>query len=87
MEPAFLEPTSTAHRQCEALREFVVEGLAAAEVPGRFGETPGSFRAWCSQLRTDPRRGFFLPDRSHARRAVAAERKSSRLCDPVIGLR
>lgn len=47
----FIEPASAAQRQYEALRAYFVEGLASAEVSGRFGYTPGSFRVLCHRFR------------------------------------
>jgi hypothetical protein len=47
----FLEPTSPAQRQYEALRAYFVEGLSSADVSGRFGYTPGSFRVLCHHFR------------------------------------
>jgi hypothetical protein len=38
----FLEPANATHRQYEALRAFVVDGLPSAEAARRFGYTPGS---------------------------------------------
>src|SRR6266446_5162694 len=47
----FLEPASPAQRQYEALRAYFVEGLSSADVSGRFGYTPGSFRVLCHHFR------------------------------------
>ena len=47
----FLEPTSPAQRQYEALRAYFVEGLPSTDVSGRFGYTPGSFRVLCHHFR------------------------------------
>jgi transposase len=47
----FLEPTSAAQRQYEALRAYFVEGLSSADVSRRFGYTPGSFRVLCHHFR------------------------------------
>src|SRR3989442_15058414 len=47
----FLEPTSSAQRQYEALRAYFVEGVSSAEVSRRFGYTPGSFRVLCHHFR------------------------------------
>ena len=47
----FLEPASSAQRQYEALRAYFVEGLSVADVSGRFGYTPGSFRVLCHHFR------------------------------------
>jgi hypothetical protein len=58
---AFLEPANSTHRQYEALRAFLVDGLPGAEVARRFGYTPGSFRVLVHQFRQQPHRPFFLP--------------------------
>src|SRR5580704_16924763 len=47
----FLEPTSAAQRQYEALRAYFLEGLSSADVSARFGYTPGSFRVLCHYFR------------------------------------
>ena len=87
VQRAFLEPANTAHRQYEALRAYFIDRLPSAEAAARFGYTPGSFRVLCHEFRSDPQRVFFLPDRSHAKRAVRPERKSSRLRERIIALR
>ncbi len=57
----FLEPSSSTHRQYEALRAYFVENLPSAEAARRFGYSPGSFRVLCHDFRQNPRRQFFLP--------------------------
>src|ERR1039458_4019097 len=47
----FLEPTSAAQRQYEALRAYFVEGLSSADVAARFSYSPGSFRVLCLHFR------------------------------------
>src|ERR1039458_10092086 len=47
----FLEPTSAAQRQYEALRAYFVEGLSSADVAARFAYSPGSFRVFCHHFR------------------------------------
>src|ERR1017187_2726181 len=46
----FLEPTSAAQRQYEALRAYFVEGLSSADVAARFAYSPGSFRVLCQSF-------------------------------------
>ena len=57
----FLEPSSSTHRQYEALRAYFVEGVPSAEAAARFGYTPGSFRVLVHQFRNHPGRDFFVP--------------------------
>jgi hypothetical protein len=52
----FLQPQQTFHRRYEALRAYVLDGLALAAVAERFGYRPSSlkslicrFRAACAQ--------------------------------------
>ncbi|MGH8997290.1 MAG: hypothetical protein ACRDYB_14870, partial [Acidimicrobiales bacterium] len=80
---------NTTHRQYEALRAYFVEKMASKDAAGRFGYTPGSFRVLCHQFRADPKRAFFLPERSRARTetAVKPPTRSSRLRERVVTLR
>jgi len=82
----FLAPSSPIHRQYEALRAYFVEKLPSAEVAGRFGYTPGSFRVLCCEFRRNPARPFFLtprkgpsitPKTDRARQRVVALRKQN----------
>ena len=57
---AFLAPSNPTHRQYEALRAYFVDQRPSAEVAGRFGYTPGSFRVLCCDFRKNPSRPFFL---------------------------
>jgi len=87
VERAFLEPVNATHRQYEALRAYFVEKVPSKQVAERFGYTSGSFRVLCHHFRADPRRAFFLPERT---RSVSAERpatKTSRLREQVVALR
>lgn len=77
----FLEPATTAHRQYEALRAFLVEGLSSAQAARRCGYSPGSFRILVHRFRQDPTRAFFLPDRPPGRS------RSEPLRQRVIALR
>ena len=79
----FLEPQSTAHRQYEALRAFIVEGLSGREAAERFGYTEGSFRLLVHGFRRNPNQPFFLPSRKRGRPAARGEK----LREKVIGLR
>jgi hypothetical protein len=79
----FLEPTTSTHRQYEALRAFFVEGLSSAETAKRFGYTAGSFRVLCHEFRKNPHRVFFL---APAKGPQAAP-KVDRLREKVIALR
>ena len=59
----FLEPEKPVHRQYEALRAYFAEGGHSAEVAGRFGYTPGSFRVLCHEFRHQAdKRDRFFPD-------------------------
>jgi hypothetical protein len=86
LERSFLEPTDATHRQYEALRAYVVEGLPSHEVAKRFGDTPGSFRVLCHPCRQNPQRPFFIqpckgphraPKRDAVRDQVMAMRKQN----------
>ena len=83
LRPHFLQPATTAHRQYEALRAFVVEGLGSQEAARRFGYSPGSFRILVHRFRQDPTRPFFLADR----RATYARRKHEDRRQKIIALR
>ena len=56
----FLEPSTSAQRQYEALRAFFLEEVPSAEAAQRFGYTPGSFRVLVHDFRHDPAPQFFL---------------------------
>src|SRR5271155_2363791 len=79
----FLEPANSTHRQYEALRAFFVEGVPSAEVAGRFGYTPGSFRVLVHEFRNQPERDFFI----QAARVGRPPGKQNRLREQVIALR
>jgi hypothetical protein len=87
VERAFLEPRNATHRQYEALRAYFVDKQPSKEVAERFGYTPGSFRVLCHHFRADPRREFFLPERTRATIAARPATKTQRLRDKVIALR
>ncbi len=87
MERAFLEPVNATHRQYEALRAYFIDKHPSKEVAARFGYTPGSFRVLCHEFRADPRRVFFLPERSAARRVTGPVSRTSQLREQVIALR
>jgi transposase len=64
----FLEPSSTAQRQYEALRAVFVEGGCQKEVAERFGYSYAAFRQLVHQFRGGCRAGqppplFHLPSR------------------------
>jgi len=79
----FLQPQNSTHRQYEALRAYLVEGLPSAEAARRGGYTPGSLRVLVHQFRQDPHRQFFLPPAKGPKAAP----KSDRLREQVIALR
>jgi hypothetical protein len=79
----FLEPSSSTHRQYEALRAFFVDRLPSAEAAARFGYTPGSFRVLVHQFRSQPDRDFFVP----AVRQGRPPGKRKRLRQQVVALR
>jgi transposase len=79
----FLEPSSSTHRQYEALRAYFVDGLPSAEAATRFGYTPGSFRVLVHQFRDQPGRDFFAPTARQGR----PPGKQKRLRQHVIALR
>jgi transposase len=83
LRPHFLQPASAAHRQYEALRAFIVEGLGSREAARRFGYSPGSFRILVHRFRQDPTRPFFLADR----RATYARRKQEDRRQKIVALR
>ena len=49
----FLEPSSAAQRQYEALRAYFVGELSTEEVAKRFGYTNGSIRVLCHHFRRE----------------------------------
>jgi hypothetical protein len=71
----FLQPANAAHRQYEALRAFLVEGLPSGQAARRFGYSPGSFRVLVHHFRRDPGRPFFLPDRPPGRQRPETRRQ------------
>jgi hypothetical protein len=79
----FLEPSNATHRQYEALRAFIVDGLPGTEVAHRFGYTPGSFRVLVHQFRQNPHRDFFLTPAKGPQSAP----KSDPLRDRIIAMR
>src|SRR5260370_27668675 len=74
MAKRFLDPSTPAPRQYEALRAYFVEGLPSHEAAARFGYTPCSFRILCHQFRQDPTRLFFEPSRKGPRPTPARDR-------------
>jgi Transposase DDE domain len=79
----FLEPANATHRQYEALRAYLVDGLPGDQAARRFGYTPGSFRVLVHQFRQNPRRDFFLTPAKGPRVAP----KADPLRDRIIALR
>ena len=67
LRPHFLQPANAVHRQYEALRAFIVEGLASQDAARRFGYSPASFRVMVHQFRRKPDQPFFLASRREAR--------------------
>src|SRR4051794_33434434 len=79
----FTEPANATHRQYEALRAYLVEGLSGVEAARRFGYTPGSFRVLVHQFRRDSGRPFFIPPA----KGPHAAPKADPLRDRIIALR
>ncbi len=79
----FTEPANATHRQYEALRAYLVEGLSGVEAARRFGYTPGSFRVLVHQFRRDSGRAFFIPPA----KGPHAAPKADPLRDRIIELR
>ncbi len=79
----FTEPANATHRQYEALRAYLVEGLSGVEAARRFGYTPGSFRVLVHQFRRDPNRIFFTPPAKGPQAAT----KADPVHDRIIALR
>src|SRR6266446_4610023 len=79
----FLEPSTSAQRQYEALRGFFIEELPSAEAAQRFGYTPGSFRVLVHDFRHDPAPQFFIAPQ----RGPDSAPKSDPLRERIITLR
>lgn len=79
----FLEPSTSAQRQYEALRAFFIEELPSAEAAQRFGYTPGSFRVLVHDFRHDPAPQFFIAPQ----RGPDSAPKSDPLRERIITLR
>jgi len=77
----FLQPTSTSHRQYEALRAHFVDNVSSQEAAKRFGYTPGSFRVLCHQFRQDPQRPFFLPTIKDRKQPPKKDQTRQRIID------
>ena len=75
----FLEPANATHRQYEALRAYLVDGLPSDQAARRFGYTPGSFRVLVHQFRQNPRRDFFLTPAKGPRAAPKADPLRNRI--------
>jgi transposase len=79
----FLNPSTPAQRQYEALRAYLVDGLTAAEAAARFGYSPATIYTLCRELRAGrlhlfevARRGpKSSPKRDAARQRVIQLRK------------
>ena len=78
----FLEPTSPAQRQYEALRAYFLEGAPSAQVSQRFGYTPGSFRVLCHHFRRS-KPGFFR----ERKRGPRTQPKKSAVRDLILSMR
>lgn len=81
----FVEPTSPAQRQYEALRAYFVEKASTEEVSRRFSYTPGSFRVLCHHFRRE-KPDFFRefkrgphsqPKKAPVRELIVAMRKQN----------
>src|SRR6266498_2090522 len=79
----FLEPSTSAQRQYEALRGFFIAELPSAEAAQRFGDTPGSFRVLVHAFRHDPVPQFFIAPQ----RGPDSAPKSDPLRERIITLR
>jgi transposase len=79
----FLQPSNANHRQYEALRAHIIDGLSVKDAAARFGYTPGSLRVLLHEFRKQPTRPFFL---TPARGPQSAPKKE-RLRTEVIALR
>ncbi|MEW5980666.1 MAG: hypothetical protein AB1898_33270 [Acidobacteriota bacterium] len=77
----FLQPSSSTHRQYEALRAYFVEQLPSREVAARFGYSSGSFRVLCHQFRQNPHRPFFLPSAKGPKQAPKKDRTRQKIID------
>ena len=82
----FLQPRLPKHRQYEALRAYLVEGLPAPEVARAFGYSLSSFHVLCHHFRRDTQPAFFLsprhgpqtqPKKSAARDLILQMRKQN----------
>ena len=81
----FLEPSSPAQRQYEALRAYFVEGVSTQEASQRFGYTAGSFRVLCHHFRREKPDWFrelkrgprHQPKKGAARELIVAMRKQN----------
>jgi len=76
----FLSPEEPLQRQYEALRAFFADQQGSADVAGRFGYSPGSFRVLCHQFRHDhaKRAGFFRHPQHGPHSAPARDRVRER---------
>jgi len=79
----FLQPSNSTHRQYEALRAYLVDGLTNKEAAERFGYTEGSFRVLVHDFRQNPHREFFLPPSRGPQKAP----KKDKVREHVIALR
>lgn len=81
----FLAPEKPLHRQYEALRAYVIDGLSSVEVARRFGYTPGAFRVLCHRFRTDDAlQDRFFKDVQHGPQAAPVR---DRLRERVVAMR
>jgi hypothetical protein len=88
LQRVFLQPANATHRRYEALRAYFVDKIPSKEAATRFGYTPGSFRVFCHDFRSDPTRPFFLADRTPRNTDTPKpQKKTSRLRDRVVELR
>lgn len=78
----FLEPSEPAQRRYEALRAYLVEGIAAAEVGERFGYSPATVRQMAAELRAG-RASFFVSSKPGPK----GPHKSGGLLQRVLELR
>lgn len=78
----FLEPSSPAQRQYEALRAYFLEKASTEEVSRRFSYTPGSFRVLCHHFRRE-KPEFFREFKRGPRR----QPKKGAVRELIVGMR
>jgi hypothetical protein len=79
----FLEPRLPKHRQYEALRAYLLEGLPAKAVARAFGYSLNSFHVLCHHFRRETQPAFFLS----SRHGPQIQPKKSAARDLIVQLR